>query len=99
MADPLSPVTMAGVETGIDLAMDATAKIFNEIHDSRTIRHLTKLNTIFLKAKMGKLIEQDTMQAWDSYARIQTIALLSQNETLLSHLEKGLAVSGRALGH
>jgi hypothetical protein len=45
---------MAGVKTGIDLAMDATPKIFNEIHDAQTKRHLTKLNLIFLEAKMGK---------------------------------------------
>lgn len=54
MVDPLSLVTMAGVKTGIDLAMDATPKIFNEIHDAQTKRHLTKLNLIFLEAKMGK---------------------------------------------
>jgi len=45
---------------------------------------------MFLKAKMRKPTENDTAQAWASYARIQTVALLSQNETLLGHLEKGL---------
>ncbi len=81
---------MAGVKTGIDLAMDATPKIFNEIHDAQTKRHLTKWNLIFLKAKTGKLTENDTAHARDSCVRIQTVALLSQNETLLGHLEKGL---------
>lgn len=66
MADPVSiaiaatfiPIVMAGIQSGLKLALDAMPEIMQEVHDTRTKHHLQKLNAFFLNARTGELTEK-----------------------------------------
>lgn len=69
MADPVSiaiaatfiPIVMAGIQSGLKLALDAMPEIMQEVHDTRTKHYLKKLNALFLNARTGELTEKGTI--------------------------------------
>ncbi|MCJ1458425.1 hypothetical protein MMC28_008797 [Mycoblastus sanguinarius] len=96
MAEPISfaitvatlPIILGAIQNTLQLALDAMP----EIHDARNKHAVKKLIASIEKAKDGPLTDKDYQQFKHYYNKAQAVALLSQNQELLSYLDKGLLV-------